>query len=107
MPIESPYPLVSIEHALNTILAHSSVLGTERVPLIQALDCVLAEDVFAPASVPPFPAAAKDGYAVVAADTGRLLSLVGANALLELPPSAEDLPAGAQVSALLLQAIGA
>jgi len=39
--------------------------------------------------------------------SGRLLSMVGANALLELPPGAEDLPAGANVTALLLQPIGA
>ena len=104
MPASSPYPLVSIEHALNTILAHSPVLGTDRVPLTQVLDRVLAEDVFAPASVPPFPAATKDGYAVVAADTGRLRKLMGEQTF-ELPPTAEDLPAGAQVSALLLQAI--
>lgn len=77
MSVTSPYPLVSIEHALSTILAHSPVLGTESIPLTQALDRVLAEDVLAPAPVPPFPAAAKDGYAVVAADASRRRRLLG------------------------------
>jgi len=77
MPVSSPYPLVSIEHALNTILAQSPVLGIERVPLNQALDRVLAEDVVAPAPVPPFPASAKDGYAVIAADTSPMRQLLG------------------------------
>ena len=77
MPVSSPYPLVSIEHALNTILAHSPRLETEEVALTQALERVLAEDVFAPAAVPPFPASAKDGYAVIAADRTRRRRLIG------------------------------
>ncbi len=77
MPVSSPYPLVSIEHALTTILAHSPLLGIEHVPLNQGLDRILAEDVYAPAPVPPFPASAKDGYAVVAADTSAMRKLLG------------------------------
>ncbi len=77
MPVSSPYPLVSIEHALNAILAHSLELGVERVPLTDSLDRVLAEDVYAPAPVPPFPASAKDGYAVIAADTSPMRVLLG------------------------------
>ncbi len=77
MPVDSPYPLVSIEHALTTILARSPVLPVIRVPLAQALGGVLAADVVAPAPVPPFPAAAKDGYAVVAGDATRHRRLLG------------------------------
>lgn len=77
MPVSSPYPLVTIAHALETILAHCSPLGTEQVPLTAALNRVLAEDILAPMPMPPFPAAAKDGYAVIAADPTRRRRLIG------------------------------
>ena len=41
----------------------------ERVPLVHASGRVLAQPVVADRDVPPFPRAAMDGYAVVAADT--------------------------------------
>jgi molybdenum cofactor synthesis domain-containing protein len=41
----------------------------ERVPLVHANGRVLAQHVVADCDVPPFPRAAMDGYAVVAADT--------------------------------------
>ena len=41
----------------------------ERVPLAEAHGRVLAEEIMAPADVPPFSRAAMDGYAVRAADT--------------------------------------
>ena len=41
----------------------------DRVPLLEAGGRVVAVDVVAPADVPPFPRAAMDGYAVIAADT--------------------------------------
>lgn len=77
MPVSSPYPLVSIDHALAAILAHSPTLGSEDVPLLGALGRVLAADVTAPAPVPPFPASAKDGFAVIASDTARIRRLAG------------------------------
>lgn len=49
--------------------AAQPVARVETVALSQALGRVLAEDVAAPADVPPFTRAAMDGYAVVAADT--------------------------------------
>jgi molybdopterin molybdotransferase len=42
---------------------------TEQVALREARGRVLAEDIMAPADVPPFPRAAMDGYAVQAGDT--------------------------------------
>ena len=77
MPVSSPYPLVSIEHALASILAHSPLLPLALTPLTEALGCVLAADVYAPAPMPPFPASAKDGYAVIAADTSLRRRLIG------------------------------
>ncbi len=45
------------------------ITRTEYLPLDLALDRVLAQDITATVSVPPFDRAAMDGYAVLAADT--------------------------------------
>ena len=66
-------PLLSIEEALDRILARARPLGSERVPVAEAAGRVLAEDVAARADLPPFASSAMDGYALRAADTpGRL-----------------------------------
>jgi len=44
-------------------------VGIERVPLSEAHDRVLAEDILAPMDVPPFDRSTVDGYAVKAVDT--------------------------------------
>ena len=53
------------------LLAHlpPGPLGVETVPLAEALDRVLAEDLIAPVSLPAFARSTMDGYAVRAADT--------------------------------------
>jgi molybdopterin molybdotransferase len=65
--------LLTIEGALETVLAHARRLPAETLPLAEALGRVLAEDAAARVDLPPFPSSAMDGYAVRAADTpGRL-----------------------------------
>jgi len=54
--------------AARQILADLRPLPPERVPLRQALDRVLAEDVTSPLDLPPWDNSAMDGYAVRAAD---------------------------------------
>ncbi len=61
--------VISVEEALERILARVATLGDERVALIEALDRVLAEPVVADREVPPWPNSSMDGYAVVSADT--------------------------------------
>jgi molybdopterin molybdotransferase len=61
--------MLTVEEALNKILAGIAALPAERVPLLQALGRVLAEDIFADIDNPPFDNSAVDGYAVIAADT--------------------------------------
>lgn len=68
MPIKSPYPMLSVEEALALIQRHTARLPVIELPFWQAQGFVLAEDVFASEPMPPFPAAAVDGYAVLAAD---------------------------------------
>lgn len=60
--------MISVEEALNTILPHIRILGTERVPLQDSLGSILAEDMTAPFNVPPLDNSAMDGYAVRADD---------------------------------------
>ncbi len=61
-------PVLSVEEALEQILATVRVLEPERVPILEALGRVLAEEVAADRDIPPLPNSAMDGYAVRAAD---------------------------------------
>ena len=60
---------LTVEEALEKVLASVSVLPAESIPLIATLDKVLAEDIFARDSLPPFANSSMDGYAVQAEDT--------------------------------------
>lgn len=74
---ESPYPMISIEEALAHIKREVQVLHAIRLPFDQALGMVLAQDIVADEPMPPFSAAAVDGYAVVAADGPGLRRIIG------------------------------
>ena len=66
-------PLLSIEEALERILARARPLVSERVSVAESAGRVVAEDAVARADLPPFASSAMDGYALRAADTpGRL-----------------------------------
>jgi molybdopterin molybdotransferase len=81
--------MISVEKALQTILASVSPLGMEKVGILSALGRVIGEDIYAGRDIPPKDNSAMDGYAVRAAD------IVGASeknpVMLEI---IEDLPAG-------------
>jgi molybdopterin molybdotransferase len=61
--------MISVEEALEYILRHFKPLEPEEVKILEALDRVLAEDVYSDIDIPPFANSAMDGYAVRAADT--------------------------------------
>jgi len=61
--------VISVEQALEKILEHIDVLGTEESPVLSCLGQVLAEDVYSTINIPPLDNSAMDGYAVRAADT--------------------------------------
>ena len=61
--------MISIEEALQQLLAHVQVLPEERKHPLQALGQVLAEDLAAAFDIPPLDNTAMDGYAVRAEDT--------------------------------------
>lgn len=76
----SAYPLIDAEVAASVVLERSAFLGSESVPLREALGRVTAEDVKAPASLPADPVSAVDGFAVRAADAGQTLQVLGESA---------------------------
>ena len=66
-----PVQQISVDEALQRILDRMTRLGHESVPLVEALDRVLAEDVTSEVDIPPFVNSAMDGYAVCAADVAN------------------------------------
>jgi len=61
---------ISLEDGMRILLdCVTPITRTERVGLLEATGRVLAEPIVAGMSVPPFPRAAMDGYAVMAEDT--------------------------------------
>jgi molybdopterin molybdotransferase len=75
--------LLSVAEALASVTVGLTPLETDRVALDQARGRVLAEDLAAPLTQPPFDASAMDGYAVRAQDVAALpakLKLVGQSA---------------------------
>lgn len=60
--------MLSVEQALERILALVSELPAERVALLEADGLTLAEDVRSPFDIPSLPNSGMDGYAVRAAD---------------------------------------
>ena len=60
--------MISVAEAQKRLLAIVKPLGAEQVALAQAFGRVLAEEVTARRTQPPFPASAMDGYAARSAD---------------------------------------
>jgi molybdopterin molybdotransferase len=72
--------LISVAEALAHVMEGLRPLEAERVPLEEARGRVLAEDLAARLTQPPFDASAMDGFAVRAADIAKLpatLRLIG------------------------------
>src|SRR4030088_3187281 len=68
MPRVSAYPMVSVDEALGTILAHAQSLGHETIALTQARGRILAQIILADNDLPGMPRSSVDGYAVIAGD---------------------------------------
>lgn len=89
--------MITVEQALETILAHIRVLGTQRVDIVSSRGRVLAQDIVSSVTIPPLDNASMDGYAVRAADV--------AGACPDRPVTLAvtgDLPAGYTAAAPLL-----
>jgi len=77
-------PMITVEEALKRVLASAETpLDEEKVALEKAYGRVLANDIKALRTQPPFPNSAMDGYALRAADTASppaTLTVVGESA---------------------------
>ena len=58
--------LISVDQALQLIFEHSTPLATEMLPLGQALNRYLSEDIYSDINLPIFSQSAVDGYALCA-----------------------------------------
>lgn len=56
--------MISLEEALTLIEDHVNCATARKVPLMEALGSILAEDIKSPIDMPPFAQSAMDGYAV-------------------------------------------
>ena len=61
--------MISVEEALDKILACVRVMDEEDCPILDSLGQVLAESIYSSISVPPLDNSAMDGYAVRSEDT--------------------------------------
>jgi molybdopterin molybdotransferase len=61
--------LISVDEALQTVLAYAKRTELEEIGFDDALNRVLAEDVHSPVDSPPFDRAAMDGYAIRGEDS--------------------------------------
>jgi molybdopterin molybdotransferase len=68
--------LITIEQARQIVLGAVMPLGSETIPVADALGRVLAEDLSAGGEVPPFPCSAMDGYAITAGPAGQTFTVV-------------------------------
>ncbi len=73
--------MISVEEAQQRLIALIAPLGAEQVPVSEALGRVLAEDVIARRTQPPWAVSAMDGYAARAEDVATVparLKVIGA-----------------------------
>ncbi len=69
--------MISVEEAVARVTAAFSPIGTETIALSDAHNRVLASDVHAKLSQPPFPVSSMDGYAIRAEDAPGALPIIG------------------------------
>ena len=60
--------MVTVEEALDKVLSHIKLLGSEKVSILEALSRVIAEDIDANRDIPPLDNSGMDGYAVRSED---------------------------------------
>src|SRR6266481_1263110 len=63
--------MISADTALQIVLENVATLGVERIPILDALGRVLAENISSSRDIPGFDNSAMDGYAVRAADLAK------------------------------------
>ncbi|WP_405398109.1 molybdopterin molybdotransferase MoeA [Maribacter sp. Asnod2-G09] len=72
--------MITFKEAYQKVLAHPLDLGTENVSLLNSLNRILAEDIYADRDFPPFDRATKDGIAIqysTLVNNGHLFTIEG------------------------------
>ena len=82
--------LTRLEDACRTVLEAVSVLGVEKINILDALGRVLAEDIIAERDNPPWDNSAMDGFAVRSEDIKQAHAITTPTVLTVI----EDVPAG-------------
>lgn len=77
--------MLEVSEALNIILKHISLTGTEERSVSESLGFALAEDFFSTIDLPPFDQSAVDGFGVTAHEEPVTLKVVG-----EIPAGSSD-----------------
>lgn len=72
--------MITVAEALDQLFSLTPKMPEEMVPLVEASGRVLVRDVTASRTQPPFAASAMDGYAVVQANPGDKLTVIGESA---------------------------
>lgn len=70
--------MITLKDALDSVLTHTPLAGTEKTMLSLAAGRVLADKVLADIDMPPFNKSAVDGYACLKADLGKELLVIEA-----------------------------
>ena len=86
--------LLDVAEARGRLIHYFAPLAAELIPLADSVGRILAENIFASVSLPPFPNSAMDGFAVISADL--LAAGIESPVILEV---IEDIPAGTTRSA--------
>jgi molybdenum cofactor synthesis domain-containing protein len=71
------YDTIESEMALDIVMQSVQLLAPQTLRTFDALDLILAQEVFAQEDLPPFPCSSKDGFAVIASDTANPRRLIG------------------------------
>ena len=69
--------MISVREAQHIVKINSSKGSAVRIPIVDAVNLFLAEDIYAPINVPSFNQSAMDGYAFKYADVESKLTVVG------------------------------
>lgn len=72
--------MISVTEAKEIISKSVKLLQGKRVPLHDAWDTILAEDVYASQDIPAYPQSSMDGYAFAFRDIGKKLQIIGESA---------------------------
>ncbi|MEP2238981.1 MAG: molybdopterin molybdotransferase MoeA, partial [Maribacter sp.] len=86
--------MITFNEAYQKVLDHPLDLGMEKVSLLNSLNRILAEDIYADRDFPPFNRATKDGIAIQFSDvvnSGQSLGIEGVAAAGEVQKKLQDI----------------